>query len=174
LDTYQPEREPHVRAMIELAIGMGRIVCTLDREAAAQRDADMIARLESGAPGLPPLRPPPLTTGCVLAGHPGAGTVFPQPTSGIGRRRLRLDDALGDGAWLVCRRPTSLAHPDVRVVHLEDEGLAPFRAELLAWLDANKAEAVLVRPDRYVFAAGDPAVLLAAWAAAMGALQQAA
>jgi 3-(3-hydroxy-phenyl)propionate hydroxylase len=28
LDSYQPERDPHVRAIIGLAIGMGRVVCT--------------------------------------------------------------------------------------------------------------------------------------------------
>jgi 3-(3-hydroxy-phenyl)propionate hydroxylase len=174
LDTYQPEREPHVRAMIELAIGMGRMVCTLDLDAAAKRDADMLARLQSGATPLPPLRPPPLGAGCILTGSPGAGTVFPQPTSGTGRRRLRMDDALGDGACLIARSPTRLSRDDVEVRDVVDEGLAPFRADLLAWLDAHNAEAVLVRPDRYVFGTGDPASLLAAWAAAMGALRQAA
>ena len=53
LDTYQPEREPHARALIELAIGMGRVVCALDRQAAAARDRDMLARRAAGAP--PPL-----------------------------------------------------------------------------------------------------------------------
>ncbi|MFZ3008701.1 MAG: bifunctional 3-(3-hydroxy-phenyl)propionate/3-hydroxycinnamic acid hydroxylase, partial [Phenylobacterium sp.] len=50
LDTYQAEREPHVRAAIELAIGMGRVVCLLDREAAARRDAGMRAARANGAP----------------------------------------------------------------------------------------------------------------------------
>jgi 2-polyprenyl-6-methoxyphenol hydroxylase-like FAD-dependent oxidoreductase len=53
LDTYQAEREPHTRALVELAIGMGRVVCTLDSDAAAERDAQMLAQRAAGAPGLP-------------------------------------------------------------------------------------------------------------------------
>ncbi|MEQ1866740.1 MAG: bifunctional 3-(3-hydroxy-phenyl)propionate/3-hydroxycinnamic acid hydroxylase, partial [Micropepsaceae bacterium] len=39
LDTYQTEREPHVRTVTETAIAMGRVVCIADPQAAAQRDA---------------------------------------------------------------------------------------------------------------------------------------
>jgi len=60
------------------------------------------------------------------------------------------------------------------VRHLGDEALAPFRAALAKWLDEHGAEAVLVRPDRYVFGSGDPAALLAAWAKALHPLPQAA
>jgi 3-(3-hydroxy-phenyl)propionate hydroxylase len=37
---------------------------------------------------------------------------------------------------------------------LDDVRLAPFRAAIGAWLDRRDADAVLVRPDRYVFGAG--------------------
>ena len=50
LDTYQLEREPHVRSAIEMAIGMGRLVCTLDKNVAAARDAGMLAQQKAGAP----------------------------------------------------------------------------------------------------------------------------
>jgi 3-(3-hydroxy-phenyl)propionate hydroxylase len=166
LDTYQPEREPHARSLIELAIGMGRMVCTLDKAAAAARDRDMLARIAAGAPPLPPLRPAPLTVGCVLAGSPGAGEIFPQPTRGQGHRRLRLDDGLGEGPWLISRRPADGA-AGIALHHLGDPALAAFAGDLRAWLDAHdRAEAVLVRPDRYVFGTGDPATLTAAWASA--------
>ena len=51
LDTYQTEREPHVRAVTETSIAMGRVVCIADPEAAAQRDAAMLAARADGPLG---------------------------------------------------------------------------------------------------------------------------
>ena len=164
LSTYQAEREPHVRAAIELAIGMGKVVCTLDPDAAAQRDATMLAAQARGASPLPPMRPTPFTAGCLIAGSPGAGALFPQPTAGEGAARLRLDDRLGDEAWLIARARVGGTANRVRLVGLDAEEVAPFRPALLAWLDQqHRAEAVLVRPDRYVFGTGEPRALLDAW-----------
>src|SRR5438105_10926829 len=41
LDTYQLEREPHVRRIVELAVGFGRTLCTTDASGAAERRALM-------------------------------------------------------------------------------------------------------------------------------------
>ena len=170
LDTYQAEREPHVRSAIELAIGMGRVVCLLDPQAAAMRDAGMLAARENGAP---PLQPPVFATGCILTGAPGAGGMFPQPTAGDGADRKRFDDLLGHDAWLVSR--TTVATPEgVRALTLDAEALAPFRSALADWFDKLGVEAVLIRPDRYVFGAGDAASLLRAWAESLSPLRQAA
>jgi 3-(3-hydroxy-phenyl)propionate hydroxylase len=174
LDTYQTEREPHARALIELAIGMGRIVCTLDREAARLRDADMLARRAAGEAPLPPLQAPAFPGGCILAGSPCAGTMFPQPTCGSGARRLRMDDALGEGAWLITRGAAHAIAPGLTRIALDSPTLAPFRASLEAWLEGHGAEAVLVRPDRYVFGAGAPETLCSAWSAAMSPARRAA
>jgi len=167
LDSYQAEREPHVRSAIELAIGMGRVVCTLDRAAADQRDAAMLAAQSGGAPPLPAMRPAPFASGCVMTGSAGAGELFPQPATGEGPARRRMDDRLGDGACLIARRSTGGAAAGVRLLDLEADELAPFRAAVLDWLDQHRAEAVLVRPDRYVFGSGAPRVLLDAWAASL-------
>jgi 3-(3-hydroxy-phenyl)propionate hydroxylase len=167
LDTYQAEREPHVRALVELAIGMGRVVCTLDKQAAADRDRQMTARLASGAPALPPPRSAPYAAGCILPQTPGAGELFPQPTSGVEPRRLRLDDALGPGPWLISKPPVQLPAADLRTLSLDDPALAPFREALAEWMQRRGAEAVLVRPDRYVFGGGAPDTLAAAWARAL-------
>ena len=161
LDTYQAEREPHVRSAIELAIGMGRVVCTLDRDAA------MLAAQASGAPALPPARSSPFVSDCVLADSPGAGEIFPQPTVGEGQTTLRMDDGLGDEAWLIARASVGETAAGIRALTLDAEVLAPFHAALLAWLDQHGAEAVLVRPDRYVFGSGAPRVLLDAWTASL-------
>jgi len=167
LDTYQTEREPHVRAAIALAIGMGRVVCTLDPAAAEARNAGMLA---GGGSPLPPIRPSAFAAGSVLAGSAAAGSLFPQPTVGDGVERVRLDDRLSPHAWLISRATPTVAAPEG--VCLVDPGradLAPFRPALTAWLEKQGAEAVLVRPDRYVFGTGAPAALLAAWGEALDA-----
>ena len=174
LDSYQSEREPHVRTLIELAIGMGRVVCTLDRDAAAARDAGMIASREAGASPLPPLQPSPFTTGCVLAGTPGAGLLFPQPIHREGSNRLRMDDVLKEGAWLITRNTfEEFAQDDLQIVNINSEVVKPFRAFLERWLADRGVEAVLVRPDRYVFGTGEPAALTSAWTTALNPLRQA-
>jgi 3-(3-hydroxy-phenyl)propionate hydroxylase len=53
----------------------------------------------------------------------------------------------------------------VKILLLEDVELAPFRLPLSAWLNKHDAEAVLVRPDRYVFGSGVAETLVAAWQA---------
>ena len=149
LDSYQSERSPNLRAMIDMAIMMGRTVCITDPAAAAMRDAQMLAARAAGQSPDGALAFPPITEGAIIAGSPGAGSYFPQPVAG----GLRLDDVLGGGHWLLTR--ADLARSE----------LAPFSAALVGWLDKNAVEAVLVRPDRYVFGSGDPATLSAAWAA---------
>jgi 3-(3-hydroxy-phenyl)propionate hydroxylase len=167
LDTYQPEREPNVRALIAFAIGMGRVVCTRDPVAAAERDRAMLAQMAAGETAVPPPLATALEAGCLLAGSPGAGTLFPQATVGTGAARKRLDDALGDGPWLIGRAPGG-AVAGVAVHHVDEPALGPFRAALIDWLDRHGAEAVLVRPDRFVFGAGPAPALAQAWADALG------
>ncbi len=155
LDTYQTEREPHTRALIERAIGMGRVVCTADPVQAAARDAAMLAERRAGRQ--PPLPPPPdLGVGCLMAGAPGAGQLFPQPWATADGETVRLDDALGPGPWLISRStpPVGPWPGPMQRIPLDDARLAPFRADIVAWLDKRGAEAVLVRPDRYVFGSG--------------------
>lgn len=159
LDSYQPEREAHVRTYIELAIGMGRVVCTLDTEMAARRDEAMLAQRAAGHAPLPPAAPAPMASSAILAGAAGAGTLFPQPIAGPPEAPSRLDDVLGEGPWLISRAPG--AQPDA--IGLDEARLAPFSGELAVWLDRHGAEAVLVRPDRYVFGAGAAADLAEAW-----------
>jgi len=170
LDTYQEEREPNVRAYIALAIGMGRVVCTLDPAEARARDERMLAAQAAGVPPVPPAAPPPLTGAGVLAGAAAAGQMFPQPAHRAERQTVRLDDVLGDGAWLISRAKTPVPDgPRVTPVSLSDPRLAAFRDLLDGWLAGHGAEAVLVRPDRHVFGAGGARELTAAWAQALGA-----
>jgi 3-(3-hydroxy-phenyl)propionate hydroxylase len=167
LDTYQAERDPHVRGIIELAIGMGRMVCTLDATAAALRDQAMLAQRAAGGPGLaaPATR---LSGGCLMSGPGAAGEIFPQPWAGAAPERVGLDDLLGDGPWLISRGPiVETAGGSPRVISTADPMLAAMREPLEAWLEAQSAQAVLVRPDRYVFGTGAAAALRQAWSQAL-------
>jgi len=166
LDDYQREREPNVRDIISLSIMMGRTVCITDPTAAAQRDVGLLAARADGTSPTTVPDYPPLAEGCVLPGSAGAGSYFPQPVA----NGQRLDDLLGAGPWLLARAGLGrdagdCAGGDITIRAPGDAGLAPFRQPLLAWLDEHGADAVLVRPDRYVFGTGDADALLAAWRA---------
>jgi 3-(3-hydroxy-phenyl)propionate hydroxylase len=158
LDSYQPEREGNVRAYIGLAIGMGQMVCLLDPDAVAQRDAAMIAQRAAGGEALKPPELPPIT-GIVCGDTAKAGTRFFQPwADGQG-----LEDVMGPGAWLIGREVEPSASAGVTGVALRDPRIAPFRDALDGWLSKAEADAVLVRPDRYVFGTGASASLRDAW-----------
>ncbi len=162
LDTYQSEREPHVRAVIEGAIAMGRVVCTLDPEAAARRDAQMLAaRAEAKGDAGPPPGGGRLPHGCLLP-SPRAGEIAPQPWLGSDAARRRLDDVAGDGFTLIARNAPAAAPA---YVHVVESGGFWDQPAFEAWLGA--AEAVLIRPDRYVFGTGSGDRLIAALQAAL-------
>jgi 3-(3-hydroxy-phenyl)propionate hydroxylase len=136
-----------VRTYIGLAIGMGKVVCTLDPAAAAMRDAGMLAQMAAGGSPLPPPPIPAFPEGCIQKGTPSAGELFPQPWAQVDGVTVRLDDQMGPGPWLI------------RKDRLSEGPQAPFAKALGAWLEARKVEAVMVRPDRYVFGSGDPETL---------------
>ena len=150
LDSYQAERDPHVRAVITAAVEAGRYICMLDPAAAAARDAEMRARSGHGtAADLIPA----IADGIIATGTPGAGERFIQPLVGTG---ILLDEATGSGWRLfvgdaqIARDAVSRAHglAVIDVSSLEDGGA------VAAWLDARHARAALVRPDFYVFGTG--------------------
>ena len=148
LDSYQPEREPHVRATIGMAIMMGRTVCMTSKLAAFKRDLKLrIARALRLMPDGPPAYPP-MSQGLILAGSPAAGSYFPQFIAEDG---AKIDDRLDRGNWLIERDKLGGAQ------------LAPFAGQMTAWLDKAGADAVLVRPDRFVFGTGNADALERAW-----------
>ncbi|MCX6521698.1 MAG: bifunctional 3-(3-hydroxy-phenyl)propionate/3-hydroxycinnamic acid hydroxylase [Actinobacteria bacterium] len=156
LDTYQAERSPHVRAIVESAVGFGRLICTTDTAAAAARDEAMLAARaaagesepsgDDGGGLMPPLGPGPL----VLDG--GGSQAVQVTLDGV-----RCDDEIGDRFLVVVR--SRLAHAaaldewERAGAFVADASVDPRWA---ATLDAftPPADAVVVRPDRYVLAAG--------------------
>jgi len=162
LDTYQAERDPHVRFIIEGAIGMGRVVCVLDEQAASMRDQGMkAARAAKGdtvdpIPGLPGI-----ANGC-LSQTPRAGELFPQAMQACTSTGLcgRFDDLAGEGFWLLTREDAApVTAPNVRHIKLGAD-IADETGRLDTLLEST--EAILIRPDRYIFGTGKPAELVAA------------
>jgi 3-(3-hydroxy-phenyl)propionate hydroxylase len=162
LDTYQQERAPHVRQIVQTAIAMGRVVCLLDEHAAAERNAGMLARKAAGETDIS-LAMPDLSGG-LLSDTPGAGSLFPQPVAG----GVRLDDVLGQGPWLI-GHVAGLRPDDTALYSLDDPALAPFVPAVRGWLEQHDAPAVLVRPDRIVYGTGNGAWLREAWHAGLAA-----
>lgn len=148
LDTYQPEREPNVRATIAMAIMMGRMVCTTSKWSALLRDMKFkLGRLLGKLPAGPPAYPP-ISEGLIAAGSAAAGSYFPQAIAANG---ARLDACLGRDYWLLSR------------ADMAGQSIAPYAAQLEAWFDKTGTEAVLVRPDHYVFGTGHPETLKQSW-----------
>lgn len=157
LDTYQLERAPNLRATIDMAIMMGRMVCTTSRLGAALHDlklgiARILGKLPSGSPAYPPI-----SAGAIVGGSPGAGSYFPQLVADDGSR---LDEVLGPGVWLIDHKT------------LAEGRMVPFAAGLRDWLDRHSAPGVLVRPDRYVFGTGESGDLSAQWQARMASAER--
>jgi 3-(3-hydroxy-phenyl)propionate hydroxylase len=180
LDTYQLEREAHVRAIISAALTAGAGVCILDAEAARLRDerfrAEEAARV--GATIAMTDVVPPIRDGLVEPAT--GGQRIPQPTVIGENGDVPLDDLLAGRATLLLGdglEPSAIA-PTLpsrwrdlggQVLHILPEGRPAQRGALVdasgglgAWLAKADAAWALVRPDRYVFAKGRTAEALAA------------
>jgi 3-(3-hydroxy-phenyl)propionate hydroxylase len=158
LDTYQAEREPHARALIRVALLLGRLMTGGGRAAAVLRRGLLAValRIPAAAALATSSRTPPLPPGPEVRrrGRPGrrlAGTLLPQPEVAVGERRCRLDEVLGDGD----ARLTLGAGGDVavdaggrRLVVRDHDG------SLVRWMRRAGAATVEVRPDRIVRSAG--------------------
>ena len=144
LDTYESERSPHVRQMIlestwqsELiaAVGKGQVQTTID-------EARVVNRAHE-----------PIGPGFSAPGLPLGGSLAPQPRVASGDR---MDDLVGyrfaviGSAAVIEAVPESTrrAWTDLGAVVIMDAG-----PEVRAWLDRQAVDAVILRPDRYVFAA---------------------
>jgi 2-polyprenyl-6-methoxyphenol hydroxylase-like FAD-dependent oxidoreductase len=170
LDTYEQERKPHTRAMIQLALNIGWSMTGGGRLGDAVRRI-VLPRVRL-IPGLrdkvadsttPALRRSALVH---RARRPRqlAGTLCPNPKLSAGQR---LDDVLGTGFALV----TIDAVGDPREDFLRGRGVAVVVAdpgtELSEWLVRGRAAAALVRPDRTVMLAGRTSDVCAGLASAV-------
>lgn len=153
LDTYEKERKPHARAMIRLALGIGRAMT------AGGEFGDVLRHVM-----LPAMRRLPGVRAKVLDGetprlHRSAlvcrsrtprqltGRLCPNPVIDGGRR---LDAELGNGFAVITTGTPSRAQRAL----IEERGavlhVATAHSELARWLRRGRATSALVRPDRTV------------------------
>ncbi len=157
LETYQTEREPHVRAIIETAIAMGKVVCILDEEAAAKRNEGMLARKQAGAQdindGYPPL------SGGLLTSTPMAGSLLPQPVE----QGHHFDDLIGLNAAIIGFNLPALNAEGVTCIDLSSPNANAYASAYEPLFKELGEEAVLVRPDRHIYGSGKAEELLQLW-----------
>ncbi|MCY1073972.1 bifunctional 3-(3-hydroxy-phenyl)propionate/3-hydroxycinnamic acid hydroxylase MhpA [Archangium lansingense] len=182
LDTYEQERRPHVEAMLDTSVQMGRVVLTGNRPMAMLRDRvfralDHIPRAQRFIRNFEFKPRPLISRGFMLGGSRGhrqapEGTYFPQPRVGApGGGEVRLDELMGPGFAV-------LVHPDTREASrrgaqalAESLGARCLRiipprsgqaqpgevvdteGKLDEWFREYKVEIAVIRPDRYLFGA---------------------
>lgn len=132
LDTYTPERKPHIIDVTNESIFLGKIICVADPEEARRRDEAFL----SGAVGPPP--PFPIMTDGLL--HRDAGGK-PRPPAGelsVGGevshqgRRVRWDDVV---------------RPGFQIVTLGTDGGKALRRDQLDFLESIGATSITVLPQ---------------------------
>lgn len=162
LDTYQPERMPHVSQIIDMSIYLGKMICIPDEVAAAVRDeAFFTGKVEP----MPPF--PALTDGLIFRGKDGvptegAGLLSPHVDLLVSGVVKRLDD-LTAGHFLVVstgfvaeRALTNgtreaLDRIDAQFVSLVSDSIRDLDGRLDDFLAAQGWAAMIVRPDFYVY-----------------------
>ncbi|HEY4625140.1 MAG TPA: bifunctional 3-(3-hydroxy-phenyl)propionate/3-hydroxycinnamic acid hydroxylase [Blastococcus sp.] len=154
LDTHQAEREPHARALIRLALLLGRLMTGGGRAGDVLRGSALavLRRIPAVAALATDSRTPPLTAGPLVerhgrAGRRLAGSLVPQPDVVVDGRRCRLDEVLGAGFAELALRAGDLlvTRPDGTRIRVEDPS-----GRLAGWLRRASASAVSIRPDRIV------------------------
>ena len=161
LDTYQAEREPHVRFITEKAIELGRVQTLRDPAEAAVRDERMLAqRRAQQAPQKVSL--PGLTAGLIA----GGGAYFPQGRVRSHGVEGHFDDVVGSGWCIVSSDPALLrgltddqnqawqrigGRVAVVATSSSDNALEDLDGVYAAWFAAHSCSAAVVRPDWYCY-----------------------
>ncbi|NLS01275.1 bifunctional 3-(3-hydroxy-phenyl)propionate/3-hydroxycinnamic acid hydroxylase [Rhizobium sp. P38BS-XIX] len=170
LDTYTEERKQHVVELTGKIKAIGQMICERDPVAASQRDEKALA--EGGGQARTITRQeivPPLRVGFLsdCGAEEVKGTLFPQPLARREDGSAQLLDKMTGNGWrlfLDGRRavngqgvPSELGLVvKTLVAPAVSGGLDTFEemeGVLAAWFDRHGVEAVLVRPDHYVFGA---------------------
>jgi 2-polyprenyl-6-methoxyphenol hydroxylase-like FAD-dependent oxidoreductase len=166
LESYQPERGTHVRALVDASIYLGKIICIPDPLKAAERDLAFL----SGTAAPPP--PFPHLTGGILqrepdgSASPGAGLLAPHVQVERKGTRGRFDEVVGLGfvvvslesdpeANLAASARTALKRLGVRYVALgqidSPHRLTDLDGRFVPFMAQQRWTAMIIRPDFYVY-----------------------
>ena len=167
LDSYQSERDSHVRAVITKGIELGRFQTMRDPQAAAARDAELMARRAARAKP-DKIEFPPLGEGEFGSGE-GAGLLMNQGFGRVVKRRDRFDALFGYGPVLIARDAAASALDEehrrdieaagIKLVLISDSASSRHFADedgvYTRWLDDHACDIVAVRADFYVWGTAD-------------------
>ncbi|CAH2904257.1 MAG: 2-polyprenyl-6-methoxyphenol hydroxylase and related FAD-dependent oxidoreductases [uncultured Paraburkholderia sp.] len=166
LDTYEIERKPHANQIIDISMHLGEIVCVADAEKAAARDRAYKERTAAPPPEFPILKDGLLDrsdAGLTLAGRLG-----PHAKISVNGTTGRMDELLGDGFTLLLRNANAsdvLSATEIAALTRLGTHIVEFSAQerpnkahdvdgkLEAFFDCHGINALLVRPDFYIYAA---------------------
>ena len=173
LDSYEPERKPHARALVKKAVTVGWVM-TGGQDAAAhvRRVALAVAcRIPGATDQVLDSKPPRLSDGLAVRRNGRrdrvTGGQLPQPFVTVPGARVRLVEATGaDHSVLVVGEPNprlvaAAKQAGATVIRLVGPGTQPSEhpsyqvavdddGHLLQWFRRNRTAAVLVRPDHVV------------------------
>ncbi|WP_258803621.1 bifunctional 3-(3-hydroxy-phenyl)propionate/3-hydroxycinnamic acid hydroxylase [Pseudarthrobacter sp. NS4] len=164
LDSYGPERSEHVRHFIDRSMQLGEVICLTDPDAVAKRDAAMAKDIADGA-SIPPRPLPKLGDGLHRA-DAGGGTLSIQAPVQAGEGQTLFDDVFAPSGTLLLRNADARAHLPADAAsgltglgfQIIDFGLEPSDTTAVdatgaygQWFDALDADAVLIRPDFYIY-----------------------
>ncbi len=165
LDSYTLERKPHVGNIIQQAVALGKVSCTIDSEEARLRDE---AFLTGSVPPPPPF--PWIADGIVSNRNKRlAGRLGPQARISFEGRTGLADDVVGAGWQLIGKDGALASLGSESMRFLETLGArildldAPYGVEDIdntyhKFLSSADTSAILVRPDFYIFGATSPNV----------------
>jgi flavoprotein hydroxylase len=181
LDTYTTERRAHVQNAIAMSRALGEVICATDPAEVARRDEFMLGGGGDPAKVLPPIPPPSLPDGLLQGAGCSitqpVGLLIFQANVASAQRTGRFDEVVGTGfvlaspsdarAALGAARVRALGALGVRLVRIVNAdslirditapaGIAVVRdidRRYLPYLAQEGVEAILVRPDFYVFGA---------------------
>ncbi len=166
LDTYTAERKPHVSAVIDASIHLGKIICIADPAEAAARDRAFQTGTAEPLPPFPHFAAGLIARGADGAPAPLAGLLAPHGTVRLRTHEGRWDDVVGLGFSVVLRNadPAALLRPDqlhalseigAHVVSLTSgrggDRVVDVEGKYTAFLKAHGAVGMITRPDFYLF-----------------------
>lgn len=177
LDSYALERRPHARALVEFAVELGAMICVLDPEAAAQRDQQMRSAGQRDDEKMP--EPRLGASPLVRDEGEAAGRLGVQGRIRRFGRLGRFDDFFGPAFTLIGfgHDPADRLDAAQKAFLLEIGGrcvgigagcsVQDVDGTYRRWFQALETDAVMMRPDHYVFGSGDAATLtralMSAW-----------
>ena len=149
LDSYESERSPHVHEVIGLAVYLGSIIQTTDKEKARQRDEKF--RLDDAKEFTMPIAK--LGKGFWDESSQDGGHLFFQAQL---TPETYLDDVIGNHYALIASDTLNLADDETQqILNMKEITLLHTdHKDINLWLNQRDLKFVVLRPDRYILSAG--------------------